>query len=159
MHVPSALENRQHGIDLIAKYAGEPRNVQLRYRFGSPTSYVFAALRCPKLTVLSRVGNNVCASKQLERFRPMPSLELHTTRHPKGNGGNSDAVSGLGWGQGPVETLNVERYLSFHDGDELFDGGDESGVLSTFSGNVMVPSQWPGTRLDELDTGGASAAA
>lgn len=97
-HVPSALQNRQHGIDSIAKDMGERRNVQLRYRFGSPTSYVFAAFRGPKLTVLSTVGNNVCASKQLESFRPVPSFPLHTTRHPGGNGGSPGAGLGSGWG-------------------------------------------------------------
>ncbi len=41
----------------------------------------------------------------------------------------------------------------------MLDVGVESGILGTLSGNVMVPSQWPGTLLNELNTGGASAAA
>ena len=52
----------------------ECRNVLLRYRFGSPTSYVFAALRGPKLTVLSMEGSSAHAAKQLEALMPVPRL-------------------------------------------------------------------------------------
>ena len=133
----------------------ERRNVQLRYRFGSPTPYLVAALRGPKLTILSIDGSNVQASKQLEAFMPIPSLTLHTTVHPWGKGGRS----GAGLGPGPAEALSVERNVSFHDEYGSFDERAESGMLRTFSGNAMVPSHCPDTVLEELDRREASVAA
>lgn len=55
-----------------SKDLGKPLNVQLRYRVGSPTSYVLPGLRGPKVTSLSMGGRNVHAFRQLEGFRLVP---------------------------------------------------------------------------------------
>ena len=101
---------------------GESGNVLLRYRFGSATSYLFAEPRGPKLAFLSMGGSNVHASKQLEELMPIPSLPSHAILHPRGKGGRSGA-----------------------------DTGDESDMLSSSSGNTIVPSPCRGTVLEKLD--------
>lgn len=127
----------------------EYRNIQLKYRFGSPTSYLSAALRCPKLIILLESGNNPHASAQLRRFIPVPSLALHMTLQSSGKGGTSSAR--LGPVFNPAEVLNVETYVSFQSSDVSVDGGDRIDILSSLGGNSIVPSHCPDIILDVRD--------
>ena len=114
-----------------------PGNVQLKNRVGSPTSYVFDALRGPKLTLLSMDGSNVHASKQLEGFKLVPSLSLHLYVQSFGKGGKSGGLTGP---RSPVCTLGVRRDVSFHVWGDSVETGYEMDVLGSLRGNASVPS-------------------
>ena len=140
-HVPSALQVRQRGNltqwRRSSKKVGMSGNVQLKNRFGSPTSYVFDALRGPKLILLSMAGSNVHASKQLEGFKFVPSLSLHLYTQSFGNGGKSGGPTGP---RGPACVLGVRTDVSFRDWDDSVEKEYEIDVLSSLRGNASVPS-------------------
>ena len=114
-----------------------PDNVQLKNRLGSPTSYVFDALRGPKLVLLSIAGSNVHASKQLEGFTFAPSLSLHLYVQSLGKGGKSGGPTGP---RIPVYILDVRMDVSLNDWDDSVEKGYEMDVLGSLRGNTSVPS-------------------
>ena len=122
--------------------------VPLKYRNGSPKSYVSAAVRGPKLTSLLDDGKDVHASKQLPGIRPVPSLSLQLIRQSLGRGGTPSI--GL---EGPdtVEVLNTEVYMLFTVCDGSLDRGYDIDVSGSLIGNAMVPSRSRAKALDELD--------
>ena len=94
--------------------------VLLKNRLGSPTSYVSAVPRGPKLISFSIGSMKVHASKQLPGRMPVPSLSLHFICQSLGRGGKlSTGLKGLD----TVEMLDVEIFVLFRDCHGSLDGG------------------------------------
>ena len=123
---------------------GKICNVQLKYRFGSLTSYEPAVSRGPKVIVLSTTGMNLHASRQLTEFRSVPRVRSQPNFHPLGKSGRINP--------GPlVETLSAETYVSFHTFARSFDDGERNRTLLSLSGNAIMPFHCWGRVLDRLD--------
>ena len=130
-HEPSALEYHQHAMKGIGKIC----NAQLRYRFGSSTSYLRAESRGPKLNILSMGGSKPHASRQLGTLRPAPSALSQSNLHPLGGSGRTSP----GPGRGLVDVLNMETYVSFHRLDRSFEDGEKSRRVPSSGGDATMP--------------------
>ena len=117
-------------------------------RFGSPISYVFAALRGPKLTSLRIDEMKVHASKQLPGLMSVPSFSLQLISQSLGRGGRTSR--GL---KEPdiVEALKIEVFILFADCDGSSDGRYDIVALGSLIGNAMVPSRSRAKASERLD--------